>query len=356
MSGTTKMNTFSILSVDLDRTKIFYSYITDCAETSSTITLGVNMIYDSVNDIVYAQAHGTDESLYSFDVLAADNEDYGSFRDRFVFTSGVAGTGPYNLDNLAVYDSTDSILLVPVVNIEDGVLFVFEFDDALAYTAGVAIPFTNLAVYSAALAYMPNDAATDQIHAVVTAAGAFIYIALKADFTLVQAFKVWEFNAGGSYYVSGAFILQGDSLIFGASGLWSGSDTHDSSIIFRIESQLSDTDNSNVNDYSCVAFREVFPGEQSDLYDYDVLTVASAGTYTAGDTVLIGNGYEWAIYRDTEFMNEADGVAFKTFTYTSPYDWGFDLVPGHYDFRFPSLKQQCGAYVRQNVYTVPEFV
>jgi hypothetical protein len=54
-------------------------------------------------------------------------------------------------------------------------------------------------------------------------------------------------------------------------------------------------------------------------------------------------------------MVDADAVVLKTFTYSEPYEWGFALMPGHYNFRVPYLKQQCGAYARQNVYQYPKF-
>ena len=57
MDGLNEMNTFSILNVGLDRTKVFYTYITDCAEDVDDVILGVSMIYDSNTDYVYALVH-----------------------------------------------------------------------------------------------------------------------------------------------------------------------------------------------------------------------------------------------------------------------------------------------------------
>lgn len=65
--------------------------------------------------------------------------------------------------------------------------------------------------------------------------------------------------------------------------------------------------------------------------------MGSLGTGTSVPTasMTLGIHYDYALYRETEFMNDADGVAFKTHTYSSPYEWGFDLIPDTFDFRIP---------------------
>ncbi len=105
--------------------------------------------------------------------------------------------------------------------------------------------------------------------------------------------------------------------------------------------RLSPDTIADMNDYSCIAFREVGYLEQDgsgDAYTYETASIPSVN----GNTLY----YENAIYRHTEFLTNANGIALKTFTFSSQYDWGFNLIPEHYDFRLPDLKYQCGAYAR----------
>lgn len=85
--------------------------------------------------------------------------------------------------------------------------------------------------------------------------------------------------------------------------------------------------------------------EESGTFAYG-FGPGTSGTFVAGTTFARGTEYDFAIYRKTEFMVEADGIALKTFTYSSPYEWGFDLIPDTYDFRLPQLQQQCGTYAK----------
>ena len=110
-SGVTEYNTYSLLSVELDGSKNFYSYLLDSPETYD---VGVNMLYDPNNAIVFAFFHGTEERIYTHDVTSA-NDNYGAIRSTIIFDDCDCA-GSANNNNVPVYSSVDDILLVPYVN------------------------------------------------------------------------------------------------------------------------------------------------------------------------------------------------------------------------------------------------
>lgn len=108
----------------------------------------------------------------------------------------------------------------------------------------------------------------------------------------------------------------------------------------------------DLNDFSCVSFREIKPYEYSNE-DFD-LYITSDGSADYGTYSLDSSDNDWGVeYEnvflfDSEFLDDANGVNFQTYIYAEPYDWGFNLMPNQYDFRVPQLMQQCGTYARNS--------
>lgn len=94
-------------------------------------------------------------------------------------------------------------------------------------------------------------------HILVSGKGTFMLLVVPHDLIGVSVARVWETPSYTALYdVVGFNRLYSDSsLVFGANGQWTPA-SNSSSLIFRLGQLDFDGDN-DVNDYSCVSFREV---------------------------------------------------------------------------------------------------
>eukprot|EP00347_Sterkiella_histriomuscorum_P020284 403338395 len=208
--------------------------------------------------------------------------------------------------------------------------------DSLVKNSGVKLVFDSEMSPTGANVQYNSDT-----YRIIVSGTAMQYIQLSADLTTIEVQKIWEYQSDGTGYYNLINSAYDDTnLFFAVSGQFT-SVSEISTLIFR----LQDDFHSN----TCILFRDIFDDES----DYQVATIDKASitaiTLTVTDlqasTTFSTDNY----YVYTDFMSQANGVNLGTYSFeeTQQHNWGLQLIPDFYDFRYPQQDSyQCGAYAR----------
>jgi hypothetical protein len=98
---------------------------------------------------------------------------------------------------------------------------------------------------------------TNYYHVLLTAPEQFMFFMVNYALTAITQPKTWQPVGTISYNFVGASIFSTNSFFFGVNGTWNGN-TNSSAIIFRMN-PVDLTGTTDLNDYSCVSFRDLRP-------------------------------------------------------------------------------------------------